>query len=202
MAGFHPYTGHRWPGHRSRFLLVVALACLTGFYALGRRHISRLRVEPDIELRGPIVGHAWVVDGDSIRIAGVSIRLEGIDAPEWDQTCVDSNGQSWRCGLAARHQLREHIRGRELTCRPRAFDRYGRTVATCALPDGEDVNAWLVRQGFAIAAGFSKIYAGEEAEAKADKRGIWAGTFIDPAEWRRQKSDRPHHRRGWWSERS
>jgi endonuclease YncB( thermonuclease family) len=96
--------------------------------------------------------------------------------------------------------LRELVRGRELACRARAHDRYGRTVATCALPDGRDLNAWLVRQGWAIASGFSRIYAAEEAEAKAEKRGIWAGSFIDPAEWRRQKSDRPRHH--WWSWRS
>jgi len=180
--------------------MIVALACLSAFYAFGRRHAARVAVDREqIEAGTPIIGRAWVVDGDSIRIEGVSIRLEGIDAPEWDQTCRDGKGRTWRCGLVASHQLREHVRGYTLTCRPRAHDRYGRTIATCALPDGSDVNAWLVRQGWAIASGYSHLYAAEEAEAKADKHGIWAGTFIDPAEWRRQKADRPRHRWGWWN---
>ncbi|HUI96179.1 MAG TPA: thermonuclease family protein [Xanthobacteraceae bacterium] len=202
MAGYHPYIGRSpgWPRRHWSFLLIVALACLTAFYAFGRRHVARLRVDREqAELGAPIIGRAFVVDGDSLRVAGVSIRLEGIDAPEWDQTCTDPNGRTWRCGLAASRQMREHVRGYELTCRPRAHDRYGRTVATCALPNGSDVNAWIVRQGFAIASGYSHIYTAEEAEAKADKRGIWSGTFIDPAEWRRQKSDRPRHRWGWWN---
>jgi endonuclease YncB( thermonuclease family) len=60
------------------------------------------------------------------------------------------------------------------------------------------VNAWLVRQGWAVASGFSGIYASEEAEAKAEKRGIWAGTFIAPREWRRQKANGPRHFFGGW----
>ncbi len=179
---------------------MLAVVCLTAFYAFGRRHAQHVRgAGEQAEARGPIVGRAWVVDGDSIRIARVSIRLEGIDAPEWDQTCVDPQGRTWRCGRAASHALREHIRGREVVCRPRAHDRYGRTVAICALPDGEDINAWLVREGFAIASGFSRIYQSEQAEAKAQNRGIWAGSFIDPAQWRQQKSDRSRGRWGWWN---
>ncbi len=188
-----------WPRRKPAFLLVLALACLSGFYAFGHRPAARARAErQQVVPRAPIVGRVWVVDGDSIRIAGVSIRLAGIDAPEWDQTCTDPAGRSWRCGLAAGRRLREHVRGRVLTCRPRARDRYGRTVATCALPDGADVNAWLVRGGWAIASGYSRIYAAEEADAKSEKRGIWAGSFIDPADWRRQKFDRPRRRWGWW----
>jgi endonuclease YncB( thermonuclease family) len=202
MTGYDPYIGRGrgWPRRHGSFLLIVALACLTAFYGFGRHRVAHVRVDREqAEPGAPIVGRAWVVDGDSIRIEGISIRLEGIDAPEWDQTCTDANGRTWRCGLAASHELRAHVRGYALTCLPRAHDRYGRTVATCALPDGSDVNAWLVRQGFAIASGYSHIYLAEEAAAKADKRGIWAGTFIDPAEWRRQKADRPRHRWGWWN---
>jgi endonuclease YncB( thermonuclease family) len=196
MAGYrHSYSqahGSGRAGHKQLFVLMIALACLAAFYGLGRRHVER----PPVEAGAPILGHAWVVDGDSIRISGVSIRLEGIDAPEWDQSCTDSKGGSWLCGRAASRQLRELIRGQPLTCRPRARDRYGRTVATCTLPDGVDVNAWLVRQGWAVASGYSRLYVAEEAEAKAEKRGIWDGSFILPSEWRRQKAG--HARHGGW----
>lgn len=202
MAAYrHPYhttQSSGWPGRKPFFLFIVSLVCLTGFYAFGRRHVARVHIDrAQIERRAPIVGRAWIVDGDSIRIAGTSIRLEGIDAPEWDQTCADSNGRTWRCGQAATRELREHIGGRELTCRPRALDRYGRTVANCSLPDGTDVNAWLVRRGWAVAFGFTNIYGSEEAEAKSEKRGIWAGSFVYPSEWRRQKSNH-RHRWSWW----
>ena len=87
MAGFqYPYYRPRggWPGRRQLFLALIALVCLVGFYAVGGRHIMRPAVP-----RAPVVGAAWIVDGDSSRIGRVSIRLEGIDAPEWDQTCTD-----------------------------------------------------------------------------------------------------------------
>jgi endonuclease YncB( thermonuclease family) len=193
MAGYqHPIGARRggWPSRRPGFLLTAALVLLAGFYAVSRPGPER----PPIERQQPIVGQPWIVDGDSLRMGGRSIRLEGIDAPEWDQTCLDPNGRTWRCGQAASRALRERIRGQTVSCRPRATDRYGRTIAVCTLADGSDLNAWMVRQGFAIASGFSGTYASDQADAKAARRGIWDGTFISPASWRRQKSDRPHHR--------
>ena len=183
------------PGHKQLFLLVVALGCLAGFHAFGRRDVARIRVErASIATHAPIAGYARIVDGDTIRVAGVPIRLEGLDAPERDQPCTDQNGTSWPCGQAATRQLRERIGGRRVTCAPRAIDRYGRVVATCAQTDGATLNAWLVRQGWAIASGFT--YADEEAAAKADKRGIWSGTFVTPRDWRRRKGHSLWHRLG------
>ena len=93
MYGYgSPYSrGHSGgrSGQRQLFLLVVALACLAGYYAFSRHQVDRRydnwrHVEmPHVASGAPIVGQAWVVDGDSLRIAGISIRLEGIDAPEW-----------------------------------------------------------------------------------------------------------------------
>jgi endonuclease YncB( thermonuclease family) len=191
MAGFsHPHARSRG-GHKQLFLVLVALVVLTGFHACSRRHAGTSDGErPYAEPRIPIVGRAWVVDGDTIHVGGSSIRLEDIDAPERDQSCVDPAGKAWLCGLAATRQLRERIRGQSLTCAPRAHDRYGRVIASCTLPDGSDLNAWLVRQGWALASGFTRAYASEEAEAKAERRGIWVGSFVAPSEWRRHKATR------------
>jgi endonuclease YncB( thermonuclease family) len=73
-----------------------------------------------------------------------------------------------------------------LTCQPSGFDRYDRVLATCIVPDGSDVNAWLVRRGWALAYGGGGNYRSEQDEAEAAKRGIWAGTFLPPEEWRRR----------------
>jgi endonuclease YncB( thermonuclease family) len=193
MPGYqHSYgaRGGGWPSRRPVFLLVIALVFLAGFYALSRPHLERALAER----QPPVVGQAWIVDGDSLRIAGRSIRLYGIDAPEWDQTCVDPGGQAWRCGRAASRALRERIGGQTVSCRPRALDRYGRTIAGCTLADGSDLNAWMVREGWALASGFAGTYAAEQAQAKAAKRGIWDGTFMSPATWRHQKSARNYVR--------
>jgi endonuclease YncB( thermonuclease family) len=192
MPGYQHSYGARggWPSRRPVFLLVIALVLLAGFYVLGRPHLERALAER----QPPLAGQAWIVDGDSLRLAGRSIRLDGIDAPEWDQTCVDAGGQTWRCGRAASRALRERIRGQTVSCRPRALDRYGRSIAGCTLADGSDLNAWMVREGWALASGFSGTYAAEQAEAKAAKRGIWDSTFISPANWRHQKSARNYAR--------
>jgi endonuclease YncB( thermonuclease family) len=195
MAGFnYPHARTRsggLSGHKQLFLVLVSLVCLTGFHACSRRHVERSNAErPYAEPRIPIVGRAWIVDGDTIHIAGSRIRLEGIDAPEMDQSCADADGKAWRCGQAAARQLRDRIRGKSLTCRPRAIDRYGRVLATCGLPDGTDLSAWLVRQGWALASGFTSAYASDEADAKTQKRGIWAGSFVAPREWRRHRAAR------------
>lgn len=137
------------------------------------------------EPQSPLIGRARVIDGDTVDLAGTRIRLEAIDAPEVNQTCVDPRGQTWPCGKTATDELRAHINGRELNCQPTGFDRYRRMVAVCSLPDGSDVNAWMVREGWAMATGFLKTYGSEEAAAEAEKRGIWAGHFVPPAEWRR-----------------
>ncbi len=46
----------------------------------------------------------------------------------------------------------------------------------------------MVRQGLALAyRRFSLDYVDEEAAAQATRRGIWAGEFVPPWEWRRGK---------------
>jgi endonuclease YncB( thermonuclease family) len=126
-----------------------------------------------------------VIDGDTIDIAGQRIRLPGLDAPEWNQSCKTSDGGSWPCGTAAANRMSELTRGRTLTCRPEGHDRYGRLLAVCR--DGQtDVAEALVADGFATA---TSRYANAEAVARKARRGLWAGSFDSPAEWRRREAE-------------
>jgi len=131
-----------------------------------------------------ITGAAKVIDGDSLEIGATSIRLYAVDAPEGRQSCT-RNGARWACGEAAAAKLRALVAGRTLVCTQKDIDRYGRTVAQCT--NGEaDLGAELVRAGLALAyRQYGGDYVGEEAEAKAARRGVWAGTFTPPWEWRR-----------------
>jgi len=140
-----------------------------------------------------MAGPARVIDGDTIVIAGQHIRLFGIDAPEHAQKCdaVDASAPEgfteYQCGRDATAALAA-ILGRGITaCQPRNLDRYGRTVATCSTEAG-DIGAQMVRQGWAVVyRQYAKgAYEAEEAEAKAEKRGIWSGRFEMPSDWRRQ----------------
>ncbi len=66
-------------------------------------------------------------------------------------------------------------------------DRYKRTIGRCTVA-GEDMGAWMVQQGLALAyRRYSHDYVNEEAEARAARRGIWASEFVKPWEWRRGK---------------
>jgi endonuclease YncB( thermonuclease family) len=143
----------------------------------------------------PVSGNAFVADGDTLTISGTRVRLIDIDAPELDQTCLDAQGKDWPCGRQASSQLRSRVRGRDLTCQPKSLDRFGRTLATCVLSDGTNVNASMVQQGWAVTSGYAEVYGREQAEAKSAKRGLWAGSFISPRQWRDQHPRAEHDRK-------
>jgi endonuclease YncB( thermonuclease family) len=135
-----------------------------------------------------ISGRARIVDGDTIAIADSKIRFEGIDAPETDQVCLDQRGAKWLCGITARDQLAEHVGGRSLDCTPSGTDTYHRTLAVCRV-DGEDLNAWMVHEGWALAfTRYSRAYAADEEAAREAGRGLWSGAFIAPWDWRHRSA--------------
>ena len=131
-----------------------------------------------------ISGTALIVDGDTITISGNKIRLSGIDTPEKNQTCRKVS-ITWRCGYEATETLRRWTYTKEVRCVGDTKDRYGRLIANCFV-DGYNLNARLVYEGMALAyRRYSKKYVPEEDEAKAAKRGLWAGEFVAPWDWRR-----------------
>ena len=137
---------------------------------------------------GVIAGTARVVDGDSLMVAAAAIRLFGIDAFEWDQTCTEASGRSWACGEAAKARLEALAEGRSVICRPRDRDRrYRRVVAVCHA--GEvDLGRQLVRDGLALAyRRYSREYVAVEDAARAARAGAWAGTFTAPWLYRRRR---------------
>jgi len=141
---------------------------------------------PTIAQTDTLSGLADVIDGDTIRIDDVYVRLFGIDAPESEQTCKDRQGELYRCGLLATAVLEEEVGGRSVTCFPIETDHYDRTVATCEVA-GRDLGDAMVRRGYAIAyLRYSSKYEDAEIEARTAKRGIWQGAFQEPERWRRE----------------
>jgi endonuclease YncB( thermonuclease family) len=131
-----------------------------------------------------ISGRAQITDGDSFEIGATSIRLYGIDAPEGRQSCT-RDGRDWACGTEAARKLRSLTGDRILTCTQRDVDDYGRIVAVCR-NGSTDLAAEMARSGFATAyRRYSSDYVDEENEAKAARRGIWAGEFTAPEAYRR-----------------
>src|ERR1017187_7857558 len=133
-------------------------------------------------------GTPRIIDGDTLAIGATKVRLEGIDAPETDQVCLNASGAHWACGIDARDQLAAHIAGREINCTPSGTDAYRRTLAICYLAD-EDLNAWMVQQGWALAyVQYSKAYVHAEEDARTNLRGIWQSAFIAPWDWRHRNN--------------
>ena len=132
-----------------------------------------------------VEGTAFVIDGDTIEINEVRIRLWGMDAPESAQRCTE-DGHLYPCGLDASQALRKQIGRKPVSCVRRDTDRYGRMVALCTVA-GIDISRWMVQQGQAIAfRKYSLDYVADEDTARAAKVGMWAGEFQDPSEFRHQ----------------
>ncbi|CDX23666.1 Nuclease (SNase domain protein) [Mesorhizobium sp. SOD10] len=131
-------------------------------------------------------GMAIVNDGDSITLGAERIRMRGIDAPEYQQTCRKA-GADYPCGKLARQSLVRLIAGMPVSCSGWQRDRYGRLLGDCRAGD-TDLNRAQVQAGWAVAFG---DFETEEAVARAAKAGIWAGTFEEPQQWRDSHHDAP-----------
>lgn len=133
-----------------------------------------------------ISGSAYVIDGDTLKVDGKKIRLEGIDTVEKKQTCLNEHNDTWNCGKKAIWALEDEIGSETVRCIPSGTDRYKRILATCYLGK-ENLNEWMVRNGWAIAyRRYSMRYIIAEQEARIASRGIWIGTFKKPEDWRRR----------------
>lgn len=133
-----------------------------------------------------VSGTPLIVDGDTLWIDSAKIRLHGIDAPEMKQKC-HRNGTSYLCGQSSTEALRSLIGENLIRCQGSAKDRYGRLIAVCYAGD-HNLNMELVRQGWALAyRRYSKDFVEVEEEAQQAKRGMWAGEFRAPWEWRRKR---------------
>ena len=141
-----------------------------------------------------ITGKARVTDGDTIKINNQKIRLFGIDAPETKQFCKEvylsflifNFKRDYKCGEKSTNALKKKIQGKNIRCLVQDNkDRYRRNIGICYLKK-QDINSWLVKNGYAIAyRRYSKKYINDEQYAKDSKLGIWQGTFMKPEKWRR-----------------
>jgi endonuclease YncB( thermonuclease family) len=125
-----------------------------------------------------------VNDGDTVTCvdeAGqtVKIRLQGIDAPEFDQPH----------GRTARNALDQKLASRRVRVAGTARDQHGRLLGTLWLDD-RNLNRELVTEGHAwVFGGFAPdpdFVAAEEAARQA-RRGLWGGGHpVPPSHWRQE----------------
>ncbi|MCR4266708.1 thermonuclease family protein [Nitratireductor sp. ZSWI3] len=151
---------------------ILFALCVIGVLAVAVDRLQRLNTRS-------LSGAVTVNDGDTLTLSGVRIRLLGLDAPEFQQTC-SRRGVTYSCGREARNVLRGLIGAGEVKCEGHEHDRYDRLLARCSV-NGKDLGEALVAGGWAVAYG---DYGAAEAEARRARRGIWDGEFDAPRDWR------------------
>jgi endonuclease YncB( thermonuclease family) len=137
---------------------------------------------------------AIVRDGNTVQLGDVVYRLDGLDAPELDQICIDDHADPFSCGVDAREQLSKLIGGRNVHCDDLGPDKVfrNRHVGVCRVEgDAASLNQQLVSQGLAVSIEpAAKLHLkNEAAAAKADNRGLWKGCFTAPQDFRTGQKD-------------
>ena len=164
-----------------RLALAIGLTVPLGFAAAHvKQHAPSSPTSPaapahaDVLTIYPVLsGRARVVDGDTLDVDGVRVRLEGIDAPEKAQRCARRGGGTWRCGRAATRALRRLVAGRTVRCADLGRGRYGRMLGLCHV-GALEVNGEMVRRGLAWAfVKYSRRYKALEEAIRSSGRGIW-----------------------------
>jgi len=135
-----------------------------------------------------------VHDGDTVslqtRQGRVKLRLYGIDCPEIGQAR----------GEEARRFTSDAVLNRTVSVRRMGRDRYKRTLGWVSTPQGEDLNAMLVRDGWAWT--IRKLQPARqqfeplELAARRSRRGLWADRDpVAPWTYRHTRKSRGSNRR-------
>ena len=133
-------------------------------------------------------GMPGVVDGDTISLAGRTLRLHGIDAPELGQTCA-IKGQAYDCGEISRSALMDLTAGTPVACevldRGKVSDAEPPGDVVRCTAGGYDLSEGMAYTGWALAdRSVTARYVRLEKDARAKKRGMWKGAFVTPWDWR------------------
>lgn len=143
--------------------------------------------QPQIASAIEISGNAKIIDGDTIVINEVRIRLEGIDAPETGQKCNKRGGGIWPCGTEVIKSLVKLTTGNKVTCSGTNWDNYERLLAICHV-NGTEINKRLVMLGLAWNYDkFSNRYKEIENLNRQRKVGIFQASTITPWELRAKR---------------
>lgn len=147
--------------------LLAVLVCLSGQSMAGNE----------------IVGLALVQDDGTLLIKGHSVVLYGIHLPPSGRDCRDWIGPV-RCGPRAVLALEAKVKG-FIRCDRRLTDVDGRIHAVChvgrtGLDPGEDLGAYLARNGWALALPNAPFeYHALERIARSRGLGVWGAYGLD-----------------------
>jgi endonuclease YncB( thermonuclease family) len=141
-----------------------------------------LAVTAAADTAGTLSGTATVGSGDTLLIGRTLVRLDGIDAPEADQTCT-RDGAPWDCGAAAMAALSALVEGAAVACTGVATIGEEVVRARCTA-EAVDLAMRILGEGLAVVDGADPVYRAAEAAARGARIGLWSGEFMTPARWR------------------
>jgi len=111
-----------------------------------------------------------VLTGDTLRVGGQVVRLEGVSAPARGSVCHGGGAENVDCGSAAANAMASLIRAQAVECTIRGHDDHGRPVGRC-LAGGTRLSEAIVLDGWATAE--IPELRQFEITARAAGRGIW-----------------------------
>ncbi|HET6521223.1 MAG TPA: thermonuclease family protein [Geminicoccaceae bacterium] len=146
-----------------------------------------------------LASHAIVRGDASLQIRGETVRLYGLYVPPTGRTCRTDVGPV-RCASRAALALDGKVRGL-VRCEVQGRYADGSLGAFCfvdgrsVLAPDVDLGAWLIQQGWAVAAPEAPFeYAVLEEIARTQRRGVW-GFQVDAPSGRSVRPRGWHHRR-------
>ena len=185
-----------WPRHLIAGGIVVAV------FIINHWNQVRSPMEQADNLLGPAMGNA--IDGETLFLRGVEVKLFGMDAVEADQVCQDAAGADYPCGRRATHALQKLLQEGAAICFPMFAVNDNRLVAACELT-GEGLDApsspiefmregrernlsrLMIARGHALSVGIgAQYFRPDQDEAQRQRVGIWQGSFQPPSAWRRR----------------
>ena len=133
--------------------------------------------------------------GNAIQLGHLTYWLDGIDAPELDQICLNDQADPWNCGIDARDQLAHLIADHVIHCSDVGPEkRFGRRHRAICVAEGDrvSINQHMVESGFAIVRDSASAKVRQVgSEAQTAGRGIWKGCFAAPRDFRAGRKDTP-----------
>jgi endonuclease YncB( thermonuclease family) len=106
-----------------------------------------LKVATDIASRSEALqGRAHVLDGDTISVEGVHVRLQGVAAPEIPHEGLGIEAEPG--GEQAAAFMRRLVEGQIVVCELTGERTHGREVGVCSR-EGQDIGAAVIEAGLA-----------------------------------------------------
>ncbi len=162
---------------------------LTGFPGHYRAMRPALILVLAVLLASPALAQSWtsparIIDGDTLEFDETRVGLIGIDSPERGQVCTRGSYR-YDCATESRAHLANLIAGRGVRCDQAGWDKkWSRPLVRC-WAGTLDLNAEMVRSGYAVSF-HTGDYIAHENEAREARRGLWAGEFERPHAYRKR----------------